>query len=832
MFWRKRNADLDKRLNTVIESSERVRKSNHLPPSRVTIDTSYADAEGQDYDEAALFNAEHGCGAQPQDVPDSGSSSAASETSDEGLRRDDDAWDDVEFDPALQTHPAETTPVAACTATDELAVGLEQIHADLLRRAELAEREVEAVYAAAEQQDQAARETYEALQRETDARRAAEAARDALSRRADESEAALAAMRAMAETHQQSLTSAKEALEREVVERQALAKERDALAVRLDEAEAKALALPKLSADFDDRLREARQSMEDETATRGAAEAARDALAVKFEALEAELQALRAAGASREDTNSELSDTILRETAARAAAEAARDALAVKLEAVEAELQALRDGREALQSEHHETAASLALEIKARRAAVAEREQANARAEEHAAEHEQLRARLAEREAALSEAEASAQRDAAARRALEADLGEAIRKADAAEAEAASLKALDEANKAQQQEMLAQEREASARRVAEAEAASLKALDEANKAQEQEMLAQEREASVRCVAEAEQRASEAEAEAASLKALDEANKAQEQEMLAQEREASARRVAEAEQRASEARDLAEAREAALREAREALAREAAVRQAVEAERDEWIKRMAETDTQVAALKQAFEMKPEATVSSAAEPFMASIQPDEDVVACETVAEDTTAAVSPAVETQPTARLTRRALADLVARPSDPMPAPTSASSAATTEAAHEPEVNTAAPVGSGSIENRRDRRLASQMPATLWREGMGQPLPCTLRDRSSSGARLEFKHASIIEGFSAFNTGDQVTLTLNSAHEKTWVTCEVVWIEGNRCGVRFSGQFRSEGPTSRKPMRAPAAEKPQRPKAGSRLASIFSTRGS
>jgi hypothetical protein len=118
------------------------------------------------------------------------------------------------------------------------------------------------------------------------------------------------------------------------------------------------------------------------------------------------------------------------------------------------------------------------------------------------------------------------------------------------------------------------------------------------------------------------------------------------------------------------------------------------------------------------------------------------------------------------------------------------------------------------------------------MPATLWREGMGQPLSCTLRDRSPSGARLEFKHASMIEGFSAFNVGDHATLTLNSAHEKTWVGCEVAWVDDNSCGVRFLGQFRSEGPASRKSARISTQEKAQRPKTGSRLASVFSLRGS
>ena len=50
LFWRRKNARLATRLNTLVETSERVRKSRRRKPPRVVIDTSYVeqtDAEAQ-----------------------------------------------------------------------------------------------------------------------------------------------------------------------------------------------------------------------------------------------------------------------------------------------------------------------------------------------------------------------------------------------------------------------------------------------------------------------------------------------------------------------------------------------------------------------------------------------------------------------------------------------------------------------------------------------------------------------------------------------------------------------------------------------------------------
>lgn len=94
-----------------------------------------------------------------------------------------------------------------------------------------------------------------------------------------------------------------------------------------------------------------------------------------------------------------------------------------------------------------------------------------------------------------------------------------------------------------------------------------------------------------------------------------------------------------------------------------------------------------------------------------------------------------------------------------------------------------------------SPEKRRDRRVASGLPATLWREGMSQAIVCTIRDRSSSGAKLEFSRDRFSNGNTEFVIGDRLTLTMNAGQERTAVTCAIAWIAGNRCGVKYAGQF-------------------------------------
>ncbi len=110
------------------------------------------------------------------------------------------------------------------------------------------------------------------------------------------------------------------------------------------------------------------------------------------------------------------------------------------------------------------------------------------------------------------------------------------------------------------------------------------------------------------------------------------------------------------------------------------------------------------------------------------------------------------------------------------------------------------------------------------MPATLWRESKGQALACTIRDRSSGGAQLEFASDRYGDGVAELAVGDKLSLTFNTAQERTSVACVVAWIAGNRCGVRFSGQFHTQAnnaPRASKAgatLRSTSVAKPTKPK--------------
>ncbi|MFV0296520.1 MAG: PilZ domain-containing protein, partial [Hyphomicrobiaceae bacterium] len=99
---------------------------------------------------------------------------------------------------------------------------------------------------------------------------------------------------------------------------------------------------------------------------------------------------------------------------------------------------------------------------------------------------------------------------------------------------------------------------------------------------------------------------------------------------------------------------------------------------------------------------------------------------------------------------------------------------------------------------SSDSRKRRDRRVPSQTRATLWSDRMHAPLPCVVRDKSSSGARLELAGDTYNNDISDIKVGEELTLTMTYARERSHVSCVIVWIADRQCGVRFSGQFHTQ----------------------------------
>lgn len=107
-----------------------------------------------------------------------------------------------------------------------------------------------------------------------------------------------------------------------------------------------------------------------------------------------------------------------------------------------------------------------------------------------------------------------------------------------------------------------------------------------------------------------------------------------------------------------------------------------------------------------------------------------------------------------------------------------------------------------------SKKNRRDQRVASRMPVSIWRQGMSQAVGCTLVDKSASGAKVELPAVKFGETNSAVGVGvgDKLTLTFSTAQERTTVSCQVMWFDGRSCGLKYCGPFHTEQIKARKPV--------------------------
>jgi hypothetical protein len=122
-------------------------------------------------------------------------------------------------------------------------------------------------------------------------------------------------------------------------------------------------------------------------------------------------------------------------------------------------------------------------------------------------------------------------------------------------------------------------------------------------------------------------------------------------------------------------------------------------------------------------------------------------------------------------------------------------------------------------------DNRNARRMSARKIATLWQDGMSAGLSCTMLDRSSTGAKLEVVTDRYNDRLNNIAVGDRFTVTLSSAQERTSMACEVMWTSGKRCGVRFCGQIHTE--LVKAPKRAMPKEAPKKSTATTTIKSLF-----
>jgi hypothetical protein len=232
---------------------------------------------------------------------------------------------------------------------------------------------------------------------------------------------------------------------------------------------------------------------------------------------------------------------------------------------------------------------------------------------------------------------------------------------------------------------------------------------------------------------------------------------------AEQREAAVRRALEAQRALAALRQGAE--EAACQEAetqRELAVREQAARRRAEAQRDAALQRAADAQRELAALRESMERGEAAAPAG---------QPSD-----------------------PSSTIARQ----LALRTATDRAVPFVAAGNSIVQARDKAVSTGAETASSGREERRRDRRAASQVPGSLWVESKQRSLACTIRNRSSNGARLEVAPGAFGEGITELAVGNRLSLTFDAGQERTSVGCVVMWVAGNSCGVRFAGQFQTQ----------------------------------
>lgn len=776
LFWRRKNAKLDSRLSNLVETSERARKTSRRKTHRVQIDTSYVDQPAHPDELEALEEYELTAGTTEHDTPDSVHSNLDSGAQPHAT--DTDAG-------------AETDGYEGFEDPDEvLREAIEQLDQAEAREAEAVTRE-EAAHKEVESQ-RARVETLQAdIERERTARAQAEAAHQtAVAEIAARDEKLTELEAAVSETEAASITPA----------------EPDPETVQ------QALLVPVLQADL------VKAIAENQAATTARELAERRAQSAKEEAKAAtkEIEALRASLKDAEASATQAGEGVAKELAE---AQQAMAAAAAEKEAIEVQLKQAVDQAKAAASEREKLEARIAkleTELETQSAALTE-------ADKKAAH---LAATLATANTEIADLKSSMDQAGDA----EKHIAETVARAEAAEQEAKDHQQTITAHLAEVERLKA------ACQAAEEKAASIeeeavdlrKTAAQAELAERRRVETQTREEAVRKEVESQRRR---------IEELEETLLTQRTELadVKAQREGAAKRADTARKELDDLRSTAATATPSNTDETSSISK-ANPPSPTDAE-------CASTVIDVAAVV--------AKVKSA-QPQPVSAEPTE---AADNQAATTEAEAQPSVnegETAPTVETLKSpepqidaSTAPEASEASDPPakkpsilrkplqsiadaePVVTKAQTTPPTTRAPqlvpEPQVSKAATAvervapsvtrsGAGDSlvqsriaratsakekakENRNAKRVASRKLASLWNDRMSAALSCTMLDRSSTGAKLEVLEDRYNDRMNAINVGDRFTVTLNYAQETTSIACEIMWVAGRRCGVRFCGQI-------------------------------------
>lgn len=109
----------------------------------------------------------------------------------------------------------------------------------------------------------------------------------------------------------------------------------------------------------------------------------------------------------------------------------------------------------------------------------------------------------------------------------------------------------------------------------------------------------------------------------------------------------------------------------------------------------------------------------------------------------------------------------------------------------------------------GSRENRSSRRKSTRIPGQIIQRRVN-PISCTIRDTSATGALIELWQGPQKAFTKSEFVGDQFTLVMTNDFLE--VDCEVVWRKAGTMGVRYRSALRQRPKPSRREKPAKAEE--------------------
>lgn len=142
-------------------------------------------------------------------------------------------------------------------------------------------------------------------------------------------------------------------------------------------------------------------------------------------------------------------------------------------------------------------------------------------------------------------------------------------------------------------------------------------------------------------------------------------------------------------------------------------------------------------------------------------------------------------------------------AEPVSQPADDAEAGAGMAKAASPTAEAPPEAN-------AGPEGRWARRTAARLGGQIVNPGLQGPVPCVIKDMSSTGARLELQ-AQRGGPISRERVPDQFTLYMPT--DRVEVECQVMWRQGQLLGVRYTSPARRTA--KQQPIKKP--EQPKKP---------------